>query len=92
MQPADIFLIKSVKFCKPKRDKERIFAKLNELFPFCTSQEVLMQYIFVLFSLQPHAPQVRSLQLAWLHVHCVTAVPFSPMVRVACVSNAQEQQ
>ena len=49
-----------------------------------------MKYIFVLSALQSPAPQVRSLQLAWLHVHCVTAVPFSPMVRVACVSYAQE--
>ena len=92
-------LFPTVSVCITKLGNIEYLGKSNELIPFFTNRRLMkcwkycFSFLFFFFFLPLKSPVllVGSLQMVWFHVHCATGALFSPKVRVARVSHAQEQ-
>ena len=72
-------------FHKQKINEKESHEVLNIFFFFFSL------FFFFFLALKSPVLLVGSLQMVWFHVHCATGALFSPKVRVARVSHAQEQ-
>ena len=98
-------LFPTVSVCITKLGNIGYLGKSNELIPLSANRRLMKKRVlkcwkycfsFLFFSffflpLKSPVLLVGSLQMVWFHVHCATGALFSPKVRVARVSHAQEQ-